>query len=193
MDLDNRDELLLATVTVGLLVLAAFVVGFTASGCRTTVESTVDTTHTGDLQSPGDSVVVVVRGDGEFVDRVETRLENRLVDEGYGVAVARNIHGHQGRSLLVVDVERVAIDPGILRHCADLRVRSYYATDWNATAFDLYQKTGTVQPRVGGEAVVTGRYRITDRTRGASPRYRGRIADLVVDAVTDGFRGSVPR
>lgn len=149
--------------------------------------------HAGDLRSPGDSDLVVVRGEGNFADGVKARLEDRLTDEGYGGAVARGLDGHRGRSVLVVDVERVAIDPGILRHCAALRVSSYNATDWNATSFEQYRNTGTVQPRAEAEAVVIAGYRITDRTLGASPRYRERIADMVVDTGTDGFRGTVPR
>lgn len=192
MDPDRRMQIVGLAVALLLVAVLAFVAGFAFTDSQTTVESTVVTTHAGNLTPAGDSLILVVLGEGEFAARVEERLEERLADEGYSVAVAQELEGHQG-PLLVVEVDRSAIDPGIFRHSADLGLSTYYSTDWNATAFQQYEETGTVQTRADGEAVVTGEHRIIDRTRGLSTRYRGHAADLVVDAVADGFRGSVPR
>ena len=169
MDTGRRNQILGAGIAVLLVVVLAFLAGFAFTESQTTVESTVVTTHAGNLSSSGDSVVLVVRGDDGFADRVRDRLEERLAEEGYGVSVAQGLEGHQG-PLLVVEVESSQIDPGILRHSADLTVTTYYATDWNATTYERYREDETVETRADGEAVVTGDHAITDRTRGFSTR-----------------------
>lgn len=192
MNLDRRFQLLGVVAALILVGLLAFAAGFVVTESGTTVESTVVTAQTGNVTAPGDSLVLVVRGDSAFADRVEERLETRLSEDGYAVAVARGIEGHEGQ-LLVVDIEQTEVDPGLVSHSADVTVESYYATDWNATLFEQYQETGVIEQRSPDQAVTSGEYAIRDRTSGVSTRYRRYVADLVVDAVADSFRGTIPR
>lgn len=192
MNRDRRNRLLALLVVVLLAAGLAFAAGVVVTESETTVAATTVTASAGTLTDPGDSVVLVVPGEGRFADRVEERLEARLAEDGYGVAVAQSLEGHQG-PVLVVDIVRAAVGPGVVRHSADLGVETYYATDWNATDYERYRESGVVEQRTPARAAVAGSYDITDRTEGVSTRYRGYAADLVVDAVAENFRGPVPR
>jgi hypothetical protein len=94
----SRLTLLLGIVLAVLVMFAAFLAGIVAFGGETVV-----TAQSGNATGTGDGVVLVVRGEAEFADRVETRLEDRLAEEGYGVSVARGLEGHAG-PVLVVDI-----------------------------------------------------------------------------------------
>ncbi|PSP83912.1 hypothetical protein BRC83_06560 [Halobacteriales archaeon QS_1_68_17] len=95
--------------------------------------------------------------------------------------------------MLVVGVERAAVNPRLFARSDNPTVTSYYATDWNRTVFETYRRRGTVVLERSGQAVATGRYRIVDRSRGLGGGYHAHLAGLIAETVAEGFRGAVPR
>lgn len=190
MDPDRRNRLVaVGALALFLVVALAFGAGLAFTENRTTVDSTVVTAQSGNVTASTDSLILVVRDNGSFADRIEERLETRLGEAGYAVAVAQNVEGHEG-PLLAVDLARSDVDPGLVRHSARVTVETYYATDWNASAYRQYRETGAVEQRTPG-ATVAGEHAVTDNTTGLSTGYRGYVTDLVVDAVAESFRGDL--
>jgi len=186
--------LIVALVGVAALAVLAFLAGFVIVGSESSIAATVVTSEAGEVPGTGDSLVLVVRGESELAELGEERLETRLDAEGYGVAVAQGLSGYEG-PVLVVDVPDRGVQQGVLSHRANVTVESYFASDWNETGFARYEQSGIVELRADGEgtAVAAGEYNLVDRSRGLSSRYRQQVADQLVEAIVDGFRGEIPR
>lgn len=186
-----RDRAVLLVGALAAVVLAAvvgLVLGIAVVPGETTVEGTIVTAQVGNVTDPGDELALVVQGDSRFATRVTDRLETRLSDDGYDVTVVDNPDEVGDGPVLVVDVRRATIDGGLVNRRADLSVESYYASDWNASAYATYRETGSVSQSAPGR-IVGGEFRIRDRTGGLSGDYRGRLAGEIVDVVAEDFRG----
>jgi len=190
--MDSRWWVVLGGIGCLLLLVLGLAIGVGVAESGTVVEGTVVTTHVGNVTETTDELVLVVRGDSRFATGLTERLDDRLTSEGYVIQRADSLDGVDRSRVLVVDVTRADLQPGILTHQATLAVETYYTNHWNQPNYEAYRRNGSVSATDDGVMVVGGEFRIHDRTRGLPGRYRARLTAAMVDVVVDDFRGDWP-